>query len=284
MREPSPATGPTWHPDLPILEGAVFASPDRYQYQGPSPANLSGHWMTVKSGADIGQLIRQSPWVREDVMRRRFRPFDLNAIDPGLTDAEYQLFADIVNDPRPPIRFQLAKAIKQSPRARARPVPVWLSRWCTFEGKNPGLTFPSEAAAGRVRDWLGLPYEEQPLFIIKSRQSVEVKKYQARRPTVLDGISNVLFKHKVVLASDAAGCGTTADIDRLRRRPARPDIIDGGPELVGRRCWFHPRQFECVYLGRAPKLKYDLYGNFHARLLDRRDLVAIVQAVENAFT
>ncbi|WP_213979221.1 hypothetical protein [Sphingomonas sp. dw_22] len=279
-------SGPKWHRWQPHFLSIAFGTPETFQYKGPEPLTTEGQWMTVKSAADIGELIRSSPWIDPVAADRRFSPYDLKAIPNTLRDADYEQLAANINDPLSPLRFRLARAFRRTPRARPRPAPVWASRWGEFAMANPGLPFPSTQSAGRVRDWLGLPYDDgTALFLIRARAIFNAKRHMIRRPTILDGIANPLFKHRVDALRQKEGCGSTADLYRLRSAPSTPDMLDGGPEVVARRMWFHPLRFECVYIGKAPAIDYDIFGDhLHVRLLDARDLSAMVDHLEVALT
>lgn len=274
----------SWHPLGGALSATVFTRPHSYQFKGPTSTEGNGHWMTIKSAADIGELILDSPWLAVTAARQHFRPYDLGGSFIGLSDDDHLRFAELVNDPTLRVRFRLARAfhsraLRRSGRNPPRPAPIWLSRWCLFKSAYPAICGPSADLAGRLRDWLGLSQYEAgtPLFALRARYPFDIRSFGGRRPTVLDGISNPIFKHRTERYRD--GCGASADIELLRQRPRHPDVLDGGPEILARRIWFHPRRFECVYLGRAPELRYDPYAEFHLRLLDSRDFNGIVNAI-----
>jgi hypothetical protein len=286
----SSVLGPDWYPHQPQVYQALFNAPSRYQYQGPPPQITNARWVTVNTVWNVVELIKQSPWGDATAIANRLGPFAVSPF-PNPTERDCKFLARLLNDAADPIRFRLAKAFKDPTKAnsrshflRLRPAPVWLSRWEDLKEACPELSFPSVAAAGKIRDWLGLPFNaDTPLFAFVAHKVFDIGGRLAKRPTVLDGISNVLFKHRVFPPRGKDGCGATADINLLRGLPRDPDNIDGGPEVVARRIWFHPNRFECVYLGRTPNLEYELDGDFHTRLLGGRDLDEIERFVIEAF-
>jgi len=90
---------------------------------------------------------------------------------------------------------------------------------------------------------------------------------KAHRPTPWDGFDNPLYKHRAPAFRESEGCGSTADIEKLRMA-AEPSDIEGGPEIVSRGVRFDPARFVCEYLGMSPSVGYGINeAPFHKVLL-----------------
>jgi hypothetical protein len=284
----------SFFPERAQLRAAVYDAPDRYQFKGRPPSAAQGRWMTVKSADDLRTLILQGLAPTEDLFSDIFPGVPVKESLRDLQESQLREIADAVNDPMNELNFRLAlewpaPPSSNLPRGTQRQVPGWFSRWCVFEQTFPDLRIPAEEAASRLRNWLGLEKYGvgQPLFIIRTRQTLHSDELDAHRPTVLDGIEGLLFKHRIGVSFPWTGCGSAADMSLLSDKAGdgaiavgdAPDI-DGGPELVSRNAHFDPAIHECMFLGRPNGLPWDPFGHFHTFLLPpRTDLEAVIAYV-----
>jgi hypothetical protein len=255
--------GPEWHPFLPALKAVIFSDPDRYQFQGPIPSYSPAEWMTVKSMGDLLYLAESNSGLNPDELKIALGVADLGP-NIGLPEAAYLRFAETLSDTD--VTFTLARCFPHPQRAaELRPVPSWYSRWCYYP--FAAIPRPTQAASGRLRDYLGLSYASVPLFLIRARRPIEVGQIFGHRPTVYEGFDNPFYKHRAGDERFAEDMGSTADLEHVRRKDP-PQPIEGGPELVSRGLVYRSDELVCEYVGTAPELDYDVETqDFHKFLL-----------------
>lgn len=284
LAAPKPSATDDWHPYLATLREVIFDDPDAYQFVGPRAYGGHGRWMTVKSASDLVELVRTTSGRPAKDLEHLFYPVKLTEPLHGRPDDTYRVIAEVLSESVTDLKFLLARVAFPASRAGVsktspRAVPVWLSRWCSFEEAFPDCSLPSPKCAGRIRDWLGLTHYgvDVPLFAIRMRGVADSSTLPASRPTVLDGFNHPMFKHRTAETYDAEHCGTATDLDLIDKPPSGPGDLDGGPEVVSQSIWYDPTRFECAYVGKTPRLPFYPFGNFHSRLIGiEGDLDSIV--------
>jgi hypothetical protein len=98
-----------FHPMLEVLRHVIFATPDDYQFQGPSPAAGEGIWMTVKSAEDLASMLRSDPMIPPARLREVLTGLEASGPSLGLPDEAYQRVADAMNDPVSDFNFVVAR-------------------------------------------------------------------------------------------------------------------------------------------------------------------------------
>lgn len=238
------------------LENVVFAHPELFQFQG-QPASSSGLWMTVKSAAELYELLHLA--VGDEGMKDFPEAKEMGG-GGERKRLTYSTIARSITNAR--VRFRISRMSNTG-----RPYPAWLSRWCQFRECFADRKLTDDALATRLRDWLGLAHLGRlPLFMLCLRKPASASVIGACRPTVCDGFTNSMFKYPAAPEYKEAACGSTADLEVLRQG-GRP--IDGGSEVIVHEMHFDVTTHRCEFLGISDALGYDAeVEEFHRHLLN----------------